>query len=77
MEKQGKLVKKGVAADASIISSAARPRKQVEVESVVCDVWHGSRWQGYGMSWTAEYNDLSAMREDLTSLAISVGPLEK
>ena len=37
MEKQGKLVKKGVAIDASIISSAARPRKQVDVESVVCD----------------------------------------
>jgi IS5 family transposase len=34
MEKQGKLVKKGVAVDASIISSAARPRKQVEVETV-------------------------------------------
>ena len=37
MEKQGKLVKKGVAVDASIISSAARPRKQVDVETVVCD----------------------------------------
>jgi len=37
MEQQGKLVKKGVAVDASIISSAARPRKQVEVEAVVCD----------------------------------------
>jgi IS5 family transposase len=37
MEKQGKLVKKGVAVDASIISSAARPRKQVDVESVVSD----------------------------------------
>jgi IS5 family transposase len=37
MEKQGKLVKKGVAVDASIISSAARPRKQVDVESVVRD----------------------------------------
>jgi len=36
MEKQGKLVKKGVAIDASIISSAARPRKQVDVETV-CD----------------------------------------
>ena len=37
MEKQGRLVKKGVAVDASIISSAARPRKQVDVETVVCD----------------------------------------
>jgi IS5 family transposase len=37
MEKQGKLVKKGVAVDASIISSAARPRKQVDMESVVSD----------------------------------------
>ena len=37
MEEKGKLVKKGVAVDASIISSAARPRKQVDVESVVCD----------------------------------------
>jgi IS5 family transposase len=37
MEKQGKLVKKGVAVDASIISSAARPRKRVDVETVVCD----------------------------------------
>lgn len=37
MEKQGKLVKKGVAVDASIISSAARPRKVVDIESVVCD----------------------------------------
>jgi len=37
MEKQGKLVKKGVAVDASIISSAARPRKQVDVETTVCD----------------------------------------
>ena len=37
MEKQGKLVKKGVAVDASIISSAARPRKQVDIETVVCD----------------------------------------
>jgi len=37
MEKQGKLVKKGIAVDASIISSAARPRKQVDVESVVND----------------------------------------
>jgi IS5 family transposase len=34
MEKQGKLVKKGVAVDASIISSSARPRKQVDVETV-------------------------------------------
>jgi IS5 family transposase len=34
MEKQGKLVKKGVAVDASIISSAARPRKQVDTETV-------------------------------------------
>jgi len=37
METQGKLVKKGVAIDASIISSAARPRKQIDVESVVSD----------------------------------------
>ena len=37
LEKQGKLVKKGVAVDASIISSAARPRKQVDVDKVVCD----------------------------------------
>jgi IS5 family transposase len=37
MEQQGKLVKKGVAVDASIISSAARPRKQVDTEAVVCD----------------------------------------
>ena len=37
MEKQGKLVKKGVAVDASIISSAARPRKQVDIEIVACD----------------------------------------
>ena len=37
MEKQGKLVKKGVAVDASIISSAARPRKQLDIETVVCD----------------------------------------
>ena len=42
MEKQGKLVKKGVAVDASIISSAARPRKQVDVESVVCDREEGA-----------------------------------
>ena len=37
LEKQGKLVKKGVAVDASIISSAARPCKQVDIETVVCD----------------------------------------
>ena len=37
MERQGKLVKQGVAVDASIISSAARPRKQVEIETVACD----------------------------------------
>jgi IS5 family transposase len=37
MEKQGKLVKRGTAVDASIISSAARPRKVVDVESVVRD----------------------------------------
>jgi IS5 family transposase len=37
MEKQGKLVKKGVAVDASIITSCARPRKQVDIESVVSD----------------------------------------
>ena len=35
LERQEKLVKKGVAVDATIISSAARPGKQVEV--VVCD----------------------------------------
>ena len=33
-EKQGKLVKKGVAVDASIIASAARPRKSVDIESM-------------------------------------------
>jgi IS5 family transposase len=37
MEKQGKLVKKGIAVDASIISSAARPRKVVVVDNVVTD----------------------------------------
>jgi len=37
MQRQGKLVKKGVAVDASIISSAARPRKQVDIEAVACD----------------------------------------
>jgi IS5 family transposase len=37
LAKRGKLVKKGVAVDASIISSAARPRKQVDIETVVCD----------------------------------------
>jgi IS5 family transposase len=37
MERRGKLVKKGIAVDASIISSAARPRKQVEIETIVCD----------------------------------------
>jgi IS5 family transposase len=37
LESQGKLVKKGVAVDASLISSSARPRKQVVVETVVCD----------------------------------------
>jgi IS5 family transposase len=37
MERQGKLVKKGVAVDASIISSAARPRKHVDIETVACD----------------------------------------
>ena len=37
LEKQGKLVKKGVAVDASIVSSAARPRKQVDIETVVHD----------------------------------------
>ena len=42
LEKQGKLVKKGVAVDASIISSAARPRKQVDVESVVTDRAEGA-----------------------------------
>ena len=36
-EKQGKLVKKGVAVDASIVASAARPRKQVEIEHVPHD----------------------------------------
>ena len=37
LKKQGKLVKKGVAVDASIVSSAARPRKQVDIETVVHD----------------------------------------
>ena len=37
MEIQGKLVKKGVAVDASIISSSARPRKQVVIDTVVRD----------------------------------------
>ena len=37
MEQQGKLVKKGVAVDASIIASSARPRKHEEVETIVCD----------------------------------------
>lgn len=37
LEKQGKLVKKGVAVDASIISSAARPRKQVDIETAAKD----------------------------------------
>jgi IS5 family transposase len=36
-EKQGKLVKKGVAVDASIVASAARPRKQVDIEYVSQD----------------------------------------
>ncbi|MDR2504092.1 MAG: transposase [Deltaproteobacteria bacterium] len=35
--RQGKLVKKGVAVDASIVTSAARPRKQVEIEYVAKD----------------------------------------
>ena len=35
--RQGKLVKKGVAVDASIVASAARPRKQVEIEHVAKD----------------------------------------
>ena len=35
MGKQDKLVKKGMAVDASIISSASRPRKLVDIESVV------------------------------------------
>lgn len=34
LEKQGKLVKKGIAVDASVISSAARPRKVLEIEAV-------------------------------------------
>jgi IS5 family transposase len=37
LEKQGKLVKRGIAVDASIISSAARPRKVVEIDKVVTD----------------------------------------
>lgn len=37
LEKQGKLVKKGVAVDASIISSAARARKHIDVETVTVD----------------------------------------
>ena len=37
MEQQGKLVKKGAAVDASIVSSAPRPRKQVDIETVVRD----------------------------------------
>jgi len=37
LAKQGKLVKKGVAVDASIISSSARPRKQVDVETAATD----------------------------------------
>jgi IS5 family transposase len=37
LEIEGKLVKKGVAVDASIITSAARPRKRVDVEILVCD----------------------------------------
>ena len=37
MEKQGKLIKKGAAVDASIISSAARPRKLIDMESVTSD----------------------------------------
>jgi IS5 family transposase len=37
MEKQGKLVKKGVAVDAAIICSSAQPRKQVEIETVTID----------------------------------------
>ena len=36
-EKRGKLVKKGVAVDASIVASAARPRKQVDIEHVPQD----------------------------------------
>jgi Transposase and inactivated derivatives, IS5 family len=41
-EKQGKLIKKGVAVDASIIASAARPRKQVDMDTVTCDREEGS-----------------------------------
>jgi hypothetical protein len=37
MARQGKLVKKGVAVDALIIASVARPRKQVNVDTVACD----------------------------------------
>lgn len=37
MEKQGKLVKKGVVVDASIVTSAAHPRKQIEISSVPTD----------------------------------------
>ncbi|MDL2279822.1 IS5 family transposase [Desulfovibrio sp. OttesenSCG-928-G11] len=36
-ERQGKLVKKGVAVDASIVTSASRPRKQVDIEHVAKD----------------------------------------
>lgn len=37
LAKQGKFVKKGVAVDASIVASAARPRKVVELEQVPQD----------------------------------------
>jgi IS5 family transposase len=43
MEKQGKLVKKGVAVDATVIASAARPRKQVDIESITCDRQEGEQ----------------------------------
>ena len=37
LEKQGKLITKGVALDASVIESAARPRKRVDIEKIAKD----------------------------------------
>ena len=37
LEKQGKLIRKGVALDASVIESAARPRKRVDIEEIAED----------------------------------------
>ena len=37
MEQKGKLVKRGVAVDASLVASAARPRKLIETTAVTCD----------------------------------------